>query len=105
MSKKVLALLAALAVSIPAFATFASFAAGHSPGASAAACRPTITVHRTRFGKALFSHGRARYVFAPDPGSTSHCYGSCAKVWPPFLARGGAKAGAGVRGRLIGTTK
>jgi predicted lipoprotein with Yx(FWY)xxD motif len=105
MSKKVLALLAALAVSIPAFAAFAPLAGAHSTRASAASARPTITVQSTKFGKALFSHGRALYVFGPDRGSKSNCYGSCASAWPPFLASGNAKAGAGVRGSLIGTTR
>jgi predicted lipoprotein with Yx(FWY)xxD motif len=103
MSKKVLALLAALAV--PAFAAFAPLAGAHGTGASAAGARPTITVHSTEFGKALLSHGRALYVFGLDRGPKSNCYGSCASVWPPFLASGKAKAGAGVRGSLIGTTK
>ena len=105
MSKKVLALLAALAVSIPAFAAFASLGGAHSTSASAAGARPTITVLSTKFGEALFSHGRALYVFGADHGSKSNCYGACAAVWPPFLASGKAHAGAGVRGTLIGTTR
>ena len=34
------------------------------------------------------SSGRALYVYTKDKGTTSVCYGECAKAWPPLLATG-----------------
>jgi predicted lipoprotein with Yx(FWY)xxD motif len=78
-------------------------------GASAQAA-PTgaarLTVRSSEYGKALFGpSGKVVYVFGADRGSTSHCYGVCAKAWPPLRTRGKPVAGPGVRARLLGTTK
>jgi predicted lipoprotein with Yx(FWY)xxD motif len=35
----------------------------------------------------------------------STCYGACASLWPPLTVSGAPKAGQGVRGSLLGTTK
>jgi predicted lipoprotein with Yx(FWY)xxD motif len=65
-----------------------------------------VTVRSTEFGKALFGpSGKVVYVFSADRASTSHCYGVCAKAWPPLLTRGAPVAGPGVRAGLLGTTK
>jgi predicted lipoprotein with Yx(FWY)xxD motif len=48
------------------------------------------------------AQGRTLYWFVPDTSTTSKCYGSCAKYWPPVT--GPATAGPGVTGRL-GTIK
>ena len=57
-------------------------------------------------GKALFGPtGKVVYVFGADRGSSSHCYGVCAKAWPPLLSTGAPIAGSGVRATLLGTTK
>src|SRR5215211_858558 len=107
MTRKTLAILAAAALSLSAVAVFAG-GAGASGGASASAAagRATLTVHNTRYGRALFDgRGRVLYLFGRDRGRKSTCYGSCATAWPPFLTTGTPKAGAGVRAGLIGTTK
>jgi predicted lipoprotein with Yx(FWY)xxD motif len=65
-----------------------------------------LTVRSTEYGKAVFGpSGKVVYVFGADRGSTSHCYGACAKAWPPLLTTGVPVAGPGVRANLLGTTK
>jgi predicted lipoprotein with Yx(FWY)xxD motif len=65
-----------------------------------------LTVRSTEYGKALFGpSGKVVYVFGADRGSTSHCYGVCAKAWPPLLTSSAPIAGPGVRANLLGTTK
>jgi len=65
-----------------------------------------LTVRSTKYGKSLFGpSGKVVYVFGADRGSISHCYGVCAKAWPPLLTRGRPLAGPGVRAKLLGTTK
>jgi predicted lipoprotein with Yx(FWY)xxD motif len=65
-----------------------------------------LTVRSTEYGKALFGpSGKVLYVFGADRGSTSNCYGVCAKAWPPLLTTGAPAAGPGVNAKLLGTTK
>ena len=65
-----------------------------------------LTVRSTVYGKALFGpSGKVLYVFGADRGVTSHCYGACAKAWPPLVTTGKPLAGPGVRANLLGTTK
>src|SRR5438034_10487316 len=65
-----------------------------------------LTVRSTEYGKALFGpSGKVVYVFGADRGSTSHCYGACAKAWPPLLTKAAPLAGPGVEAKLLGTTK
>src|SRR5919201_3220981 len=65
-----------------------------------------LTARSTEYGKALFGpSGNVLYVFGADRGSTSNCYGVCAKAWPPLLTKGAPIAGRGVDAKLVGTTK
>jgi predicted lipoprotein with Yx(FWY)xxD motif len=65
-----------------------------------------LTVRSTEYGKALFGpSGKVLYVFGADRGSTSHCYGVCAKAWPPLLTKGAPLAGPGIEAKLLGMTK
>jgi predicted lipoprotein with Yx(FWY)xxD motif len=45
------------------------------------------------------------YDFHKDKGTTSSCYGSCAKVWPPLTTAGAPTAGEGAMSAELGTTK
>jgi predicted lipoprotein with Yx(FWY)xxD motif len=45
------------------------------------------------------------YDFHKDKGTTSSCYGSCAKVWPPLTTEGAPTAGEGAMSSELGTTK
>ena len=61
-----------------------------------------VTAGSSEYGMTLFGpSGKVVYVFGADHGSTSRCYGVCAKAWPPLLT----SAGAGVEAKLLGTTK
>jgi predicted lipoprotein with Yx(FWY)xxD motif len=73
---------------------------------AAATAGARLTVRSTQYGKAVFGpSGKVAYVFGADRGSTSHCYGVCAKAWPPVLTTGKPLAGPGIKARLLGTTK
>jgi predicted lipoprotein with Yx(FWY)xxD motif len=45
------------------------------------------------------------YDFHKDKGTTSSCYGACAKVWPPLTTEGAPTAGEGAMSSELGTTK
>jgi predicted lipoprotein with Yx(FWY)xxD motif len=86
-----------------AAAPLARSSTGSGTAASAAA---SVKTGSSKYGKVLFDGGgRALYVFASDRGKASTCYGGCAAAWPPFTVNRAAKAGAGVRGSLLGTTR
>ena len=77
---------------------------GSAQATPSAAAR--LSVRSTEYGKALFGpSGKVVYLFGADGGSTSRCYGVCAKAWPPLLTTSGPLAGPGVQARLLGTTK
>jgi uncharacterized membrane protein YphA (DoxX/SURF4 family)/predicted lipoprotein with Yx(FWY)xxD motif len=79
---------------------------GLASAASASAASTSLTVRGSDYGRVLFDGaGRALYVFTRDPAGRSVCSGACARAWPPYLVASRPKAGAGVRGGLIGTTR
>jgi predicted lipoprotein with Yx(FWY)xxD motif len=45
------------------------------------------------------------YLYTPDKGSESTCYGECESVWPPVVAQGKPTAGEGAASAALGTTK
>jgi predicted lipoprotein with Yx(FWY)xxD motif len=51
------------------------------------------------------SKGFTLYDFHKDKGTTSSCYGECAKVWPPLLTGSQPKGVKGVSASKLGTTK
>ena len=51
------------------------------------------------------SKGFTLYDFHKDKGTTSACYGGCAKVWPPLLSEGAPKPSKGAMASKLGTTK
>ena len=63
-----------------------------------------LTLRSSPYGKVLFANGYAQYVFTADSEAESHCYGRCAKAWPPLPARGRIVAGDGVRREEVGVT-
>jgi predicted lipoprotein with Yx(FWY)xxD motif len=95
-SLRVLAALVAVAVA----AVIAS-ALQAAPGAAA-----RLSVRSSEYGKTVFGPtGKVLYVFGADRGSTSRCYGECAKAWPPLLTNAAPLAGPGVNAKLLGMTK
>jgi predicted lipoprotein with Yx(FWY)xxD motif len=58
------------------------------------------------FGSVLVdSKGMTVYLFTPDKGTTSTCYGGCETEWPPVVAEGKPSAGEGAMSSALGTTK
>jgi predicted lipoprotein with Yx(FWY)xxD motif len=51
------------------------------------------------------SKGLTLYDFHKDKGTTSACYGGCAKVWPPLITEGDPQAGEGAMASKLGTTE
>jgi predicted lipoprotein with Yx(FWY)xxD motif len=51
------------------------------------------------------SKGLTLYDFHKDKGTTSACYGECAKVWPPLTTSGAPQPGNGASASKLGTTK
>jgi predicted lipoprotein with Yx(FWY)xxD motif len=51
------------------------------------------------------SEGMTVYLFTPDEGTTSTCYGGCESAWPPVVAEGKPTAGEGAMSSALGTTK
>jgi len=97
--------------SIVVLAAAATFSAGvgsaSSQSKATALSKATLSVGNSRYGRVLFDgKGRALYGFTRDRrGGPSRCYGDCARAWPVYYKSGAVRAGAGVKQRLIGTTK
>jgi predicted lipoprotein with Yx(FWY)xxD motif len=85
--------------------TAAAAAEKSPPGAESGVA--VLTVARTpKAGPVLVdAEGFAVYDFHKDKGTTSSCYGECAKVWPPVLTGGAPTAGEGAMPSKLGTTK
>jgi predicted lipoprotein with Yx(FWY)xxD motif len=66
----------------------------------------SVRVATSSLGRMLVDgRGRTLYLFEKDRGGRSACSGSCASFWPPLLTKGQARAGAGVKASLLGTTR
>ena len=73
---------------------------------SRGAAVPTLTAKSSSYGRVLFDgRGHVLYAFTRDAKGRSACYGTCAKRWPVYFAKGGLNAGPGVKRTLLGTTK
>jgi predicted lipoprotein with Yx(FWY)xxD motif len=78
-------------------------AAGAAPSRSSAA---TLVVRSSSYGRILFDgRGFALYAFTRDSRGRSACSGACATAWPPYIVKGGLRAGAGAKGSLLGTVR
>jgi predicted lipoprotein with Yx(FWY)xxD motif len=51
------------------------------------------------------SEGMTVYLFTPDKGTESTCYGGCESAWPPVPAEGKPSAGEGASSSALGTTE
>lgn len=51
------------------------------------------------------SEGMTVYLFTPDQGTESTCYGGCEAAWAPVVAEGKPTAGEGAMSSALGTTK
>ena len=97
---------AALAVALAAAGVAAAAAVTHQSSASASATAGKVTLHNTQIGNVLAtSSGRTLYLFMKDKHGKSSCNGQCATYWPPLMKKGKISAAAGVKAKLLGTTK
>jgi predicted lipoprotein with Yx(FWY)xxD motif len=65
-----------------------------------------LVLRSSEYGDVIFAtNHRVLYTFAADRGATSVCYGVCASAWPPLLSRSAPSVGAGLNGKLLGTTR
>jgi predicted lipoprotein with Yx(FWY)xxD motif len=75
-------------------------------GAGATTTDGVVNTGNSDLGTILVdSNGRTLYLFEADKGGKSACYGQCAQVWPPFIAKGKVTAGPGADASKLGTTK
>ena len=51
------------------------------------------------------SEGMTVYLYTPDKGTESTCYGGCEAAWPPVVAEGKPTAGEGATSAALATTK
>jgi predicted lipoprotein with Yx(FWY)xxD motif len=79
--------------------------AGALAATSSGSATGTLTVRTSDYGKILFDgRGFALYAFTRDRGQSA-CAGACATAWPPFVVKGGIRAGTGVKASLLGTVR
>src|SRR5215831_1708589 len=77
-----------------------------SASSSSAAATTKVAVANSNLGRVLVdARGRTLYLFAKDRNGKSACSGACAGFWPPLIASGKPRAGAGVKQSLLGTTR
>jgi predicted lipoprotein with Yx(FWY)xxD motif len=75
------------------------------PGADSGAAVLTVAKAPEVGPIVVDAKGFAVYDFHKDKGTTSSCYGACAKVWPPVLTTGDPQVGEGATASLLGTSK
>jgi predicted lipoprotein with Yx(FWY)xxD motif len=96
----------ALGVMVAAALAMTGFIAAGPIAFGATHTNRTVSLHQTKLGMILVdSRGHTLYLFAKDRNDKSACTVSCAKFWPPLLARGKPTAGTGVKASLLGTTR
>jgi predicted lipoprotein with Yx(FWY)xxD motif len=75
-------------------------------GASKAARGTRVKLVGSEYGRVISDgKGEALYLFDKESTKRSQCYGACARAWPPLLTKGKPRAGKGVKGSLLGTTR
>ena len=74
-------------------------------GTPAPSAMGSVALRGTPLGQILVDgSGRTLYLFEADRSNMSSCYGDCASVWPPLIARGTPVAGEGINQSLLATT-
>ncbi len=73
---------------------------------AAGAKGPVVSTATTSLGRILVdAHGHTLYLFGKDRNGKSACSGACASAWPPLIATGKPRAGAGAKASRLGTTR
>jgi predicted lipoprotein with Yx(FWY)xxD motif len=92
------------AVAAAVSVTFGLSSASASSGSARGGTK--VAVAGSKLGRILVDgRGRTLYLFAKDRNGKSACSASCAAYWPPLVAAGKPRAGAGVNASLLGTTR
>ncbi|HWG28550.1 hypothetical protein [Actinospica sp.] len=79
----------AAATATTATSSTATATASAMPGSTASGSTLMLKTDKGSAGIWLTdSAGRTLYLFTHDKGTTSECYGACAKAWPPLLTTG-----------------
>jgi predicted lipoprotein with Yx(FWY)xxD motif len=68
-----------------------------------AAVGASIEVADSNLGQILTSGGMTLYLFTPDDGGESACYGECATSWPPLIDDGDLALDENLDGALFDT--
>jgi len=90
---------AILAVLAPAVVPAAASQAAGAKG-------PVVSTATTSLGRILVdARGHTLYLFGKDRNGKSACSGACAVAWPPLMANGKPRAGAGAKASRLGTTR
>ena len=92
--------------STPTTTSASSSGYGSSSGATQSSAVAMVSTTKGKPGTFIVdANGRTLYLFEKDKGTTSECSGACAQAWPPLTTSSAPKAGSGVKGALLGTTK
>jgi predicted lipoprotein with Yx(FWY)xxD motif len=109
MSKRFVRLLGtalAAAIGLAACGGDSPTSSGSGAQSSGTSAQPTLQTATSAFGDILSDpSGRTLYMFEPDKGGESACYGDCAKAWPALTVEDDPVAGTGVDESLLGTTE
>jgi predicted lipoprotein with Yx(FWY)xxD motif len=77
-----------------------------SASSSSVAASTKVAAANSKLGRILVdARGRTLYLFAKDRNGKSACSGPCVAYWPPLIASGKPRAGAGVKQSLLGTIR
>lgn len=94
----------AAASSSAASATSASNGYSSSPSTGASTSVAIGTAKGPAGTYLVGASGRALYLWVPDKNGKSTCYGACAQVWPPVIAKSTPKVSGGANMSDLGTT-
>jgi predicted lipoprotein with Yx(FWY)xxD motif len=90
-------------------AVLATLASALAPTAASQAARakgPVVSTTTTSIGRIVVdARGHTLYLFGKDRNGKSACSGACAVAWPPLIANGKPRAGAGAKASRLGTTR
>ena len=96
----------ALIASAAVLAALASAVVPVAASQAAGAKGPVVSTATTSLGRILVdARGHTLYLFGKDKNGKSACSGACAVAWPPLIASGKPRAGAGAKASRLGTTR
>jgi predicted lipoprotein with Yx(FWY)xxD motif len=96
----------ALIASAAVLAVLASAVVPAAASQAAGAKGPVVSTATTSLGRILVdARGHTLYLFGKDTNGKSACSGACAVAWPPLIANGKPRAGAGAKASRLGTTR